>query len=494
MASILGAGNKSFAYERSYVRPDGHTVQASVHVIVVRDDDGAPLFLYSHLLDITEHKKVVLELAHSATHDHLTDLPNQALLSDRLAQSLARTKRNKTNFSVMFLDIDDFKEINDSLGHNYGNELLIHVAKKIAATVRPADTVARFGGDEFVVICEGANDQEINKVADRVLHAINEPLTLAGTDVRVTGSIGIAASSEESTSDSLLRNADFAMYRAKNLGPGSVAHYDVDLHEQEEQRLATTTALRLALARNEFIILYQPVIDIWTGSLVALEALVRWEHPTGVTVSPDEFVPLAENSGLIVPIGAWVLEQACAQVVTWQEAVPDLGLAVNLSVRQVLDPSIVATVRDTLDRTKVPPGLLSLELTESLLMEDVEESARTLNDLKNLKVKLVIDDFGTGYSSLSYLKLFPFDTVKIDRAFVDGLGSDPHDSALVAAIIAMSNALELNVIAEGVETHEQLTRLKSLGCPRAQGFYFSRPVSALKISQLILEGRQWDAS
>ena len=494
LESINNAGAKSFVYERRYLRSDGQEVQASVHVIVVRDEDGTPLYLYSHMLDITELKRVENELAHLATHDSLTNLPNRALLDDRLAQSLARTVRSKENVSVLFLDIDDFKEINDTMGHKYGDELLVHVANKIAHAIRPEDTVARFGGDEFVVICEGANDGEIDTIANRVLRAMNEPLTLADSDVRVTGSIGIAVSNEHSTPDSLLKNADFAMYRAKSEGSGSVAHYDVGVHEKVEERLATTSALRLGISRNEFRVLYQPVIDIWSGALVSVEALVRWEHPTGVTVSPDQFIPLAEHSGLIVPIGAWVLEEACEQLVKWKKAVPALTMAVNLSVRQVLDPDIVAMVKGALKRSKLPPADLSLELTESLLMENVEQCARILNELKDLGVQLVIDDFGTGYSSLSYLKLFPFDAVKIDRAFIDGLGSDTHDTALVAAIIAMSSALDLDVIAEGVETKKQLTRLKGLDCQRAQGFYFSKPVSAIDLAQLILDDHHWEVS
>jgi diguanylate cyclase (GGDEF)-like protein/PAS domain S-box-containing protein len=494
LGSINDAGTKAFIYERRYIRSDGEVVQASVHVIIVRDEDGTPLYLYSHMLDVTELKRVEEELAHLATHDSLTNLPNRALLDDRLAQSLARNVRSKGDVNVMFLDIDDFKEINDTMGHKYGDELLVHVANQISHAIRPEDTLARFGGDEFVVICEGANNGEIDAIANRVLRSINEPLTLADSEVRITGSMGMSVSNEHSTPDSMLKNADFAMYRAKGIGQGSVAHYDVGIHEKVEERLATTAALRLGIARNEFVVLYQPVIDIWTGALVSVEALVRWEHPNGVTVNPDQFIPLAEHSGLIVPIGAWVLEEACEQIVKWKKAIPTLTMAVNLSVRQVLDPDIVATVKGALTRSKLPPADLSLELTESLLMENVEECARILNELKDLGVELVIDDFGTGYSSLSYLKLFPFDAVKIDRAFVDGLGSDTHDTALVAAIIAMSSALDLDVIAEGVETKTQLARLKGLDCQRAQGFYFSKPVSSVDLAQLILDGHHWDVS
>jgi diguanylate cyclase (GGDEF)-like protein/PAS domain S-box-containing protein len=494
MASIRAAGTKSYAFDRRYVRADGQDVRASLHVITVRDEEGVPLYLYSHILDTTELRKREEEIAHLATHDSLTGLPNRALLTDRLAQSLARTTRNKSVVNVMFVDVDDFKEINDTLGHNYGDELLVHVATQIAHAIRPEDTVARFGGDEFVVICEGVKNGEMDTIAKRVLDAVHEPLSLGGDDIRVTGSAGISVSNDHSTPESLLRSADFAMYRAKRTGSSSVEHYDVELHESVEQRLATTSALRLALARNEFRVLYQPVVNVWTGALVSVEALVRWEHPSGVTVSPDQFVSLAEHSGLIVPIGAWVLERSCDQLVTWKKALPNLKMSVNLSVRQVLDPDILSMVKGILGRSKLRAPDLSLELTESLLMENTQKCAKILLGLKDLGVQLVIDDFGTGYSSLSYLKLFPFDAVKIDRAFVDGLGSDSHDSAIVAAIIAMSSALDLHVIAEGVESKEQLTHLKLLECPEAQGFYFSEPVTPLAMSELILEGRRWDVS
>ena len=309
----------------------------------------------------------------------------------------------------------------------------------------------------------------------------------------ITACVGIAISDENATPESLLRDSDAAMYRAKERGRGSIELFDEELRTRVERQIETESALRQALERNEFTVYYQPVVDLLTGAMVSAEALLRWEHPERGAIMPDEFIPLAEETGLIVPIGAWVLEQACWQLVKWRRTVPSMSVsvAVNLSVRQTAAPDIAGVIEDVLRRTGARAEDLCLELTESIFMEDVLYFERALDSLKALGVKLSIDDFGTGYSSLSYLKRFPVDAVKVDRSFVDGLGSDPHDSALVAAILAMAAALDLEVTAEGVETPDQLANLKNLGCQRAQGFYLARPMPAADLDRLIAEQHHW---
>jgi EAL domain-containing protein (putative c-di-GMP-specific phosphodiesterase class I) len=307
----------------------------------------------------------------------------------------------------------------------------------------------------------------------------------------VTASLGFAIADAAATPESLLRDADVAMYRAKRLGRGRIEPFDEALRSKAERRLATAAALNRALEREEFDVHYQPIVDLTTGAMVSAEALLRWKHPDRGLVSPEEFIPLAEETGLIIPIGTWVLEQACLRLAEWQRTDPLMSVAVNLSVRQLVAPDIVAVIDDVLRRTGACPEGLCLELTESVFMEDVDYFERTLTNLKALGVRLAIDDFGTGYSSLGYLKRFPFDAVKVDRAFTDGLGTDPHDSALVAAVVAMAGAFELEVTAEGVETQAQLTALKTLQCGRAQGFYLARPMPAAAMTRLVAASHRW---
>jgi diguanylate cyclase (GGDEF)-like protein/PAS domain S-box-containing protein len=498
--SRLAAGHDTHSDERRYIRPDGSVVWALTHVSLVRDEDGEPEYFFMQLQDITGRKMMEQELAHQALHDTLTGLPNRALLTDRLVHGLAGSRRRGAQLGVMFLDIDQFKLVNDSLGHSAGDELLQHVAVRISAAIRPGDTVARFGGDEFVVVCDDVSALETEQVAARVLAAVNHPWHFGEQEMHVTASLGIAIADETATPESLLRDSDSAMYRAKELGRGRIELFDAELRLNANRRLATASALHRALERGEFVVQYQPVIDLVTGAMVSAEALVRWRHPEHGLVTPGDFIALAEETGLIVPIGARVLEQACLDLAEWQrlgrslDVDAGLSIAVNLSVRQMLSPDICGMIDDVLVRTGVDAGALCLELTESVFMGDAEYFGKTLNNLKALGVDLSIDDFGTGYSSLSYLKLFPVDAVKVDRVFVDGLGTDPHDTALVAAIVAMASALELEVTAEGVETYEQLLGLKSLGVTRAQGFYFARPTTADAISRLVAKQHHWNVS
>jgi diguanylate cyclase (GGDEF)-like protein/PAS domain S-box-containing protein len=487
-------GRDSYSAQRRYVRPDGTDIWATLYMTLVRNAAGKPLYYLTQLQDITAHKRLEAELAHQARHDFLTGLPNRALLHDRLVDALARDRAPGKHVGVVFLDVDHFKAVNDLFGHGAGDDVLRHATQQITSVLRPTDTVARIGGDEFVVVCVDVSAADTEQIAQRILHALNQPCRIGAHEIRLNGSFGIAIADEDATPESVLSDADAAMYRAKERGRGRIEVFDEALRSKVKHRLATTEALRLALARDEFAVHYQPIVDVRTGAMVSVEALVRWKQPDGSVVGPDEFIPLAEEAGLIVPIGAWVLEQACRQLVEWQMQQPALGVAVNLSVRQIVACDIAGLVDDVVTRSGVRPTDLTLELTESVFMEDVDYFAKTLARLKLLQVRLAIDDFGTGYSSLSYLKRFPVDAIKVDRSFIDGLGTDAHDSALVAAIIALADALGLEATAEGVETRDQLAHLKRLGCWRAQGFYLARPMPADAITLLLDEHHTWDVA
>jgi diguanylate cyclase (GGDEF)-like protein/PAS domain S-box-containing protein len=490
----LAAGYDSYEDERRYVRPDGSVVWAATHVTLVRDEHGEPQYVYLQLQDVTGRRRMEGEIAHRALHDSLTGLPNRLLLADRLVHGLAGSRRRGSQLGVMFLDVDHFKVVNDSMGHTSGDDLLRGAAQRIALAIRPGDTVARFGGDEFVVVCDDVSALETEQIAERVLAALSEPWIIENQEMHVTASLGIAIADEAATPESLLRDSDTAMYRAKQRGRGRIELFDDTLRSKAEGRLATASALHRALERDEFTVFYQPVIDLSTGRMVSTEALLRWTHPGRGAIVPDEFIPLAEETGLIVPIGAWLLEQACGQLVEWQRSDPALTVAVNLSVRQMVATDVCGLVEAVLMRTGLRATSLCLELTESVFMEDVEYFGRTLAGLKALGVDLAIDDFGTGYSSLSYLKRFPVDAVKVDRAFVDGLGTDSHDSALVAAIVAMAGALDLQVTAEGVETPVQLAALQAMDVPRAQGYLLARPMPADAITRLVADSHRWNVA
>jgi diguanylate cyclase (GGDEF)-like protein/PAS domain S-box-containing protein len=487
----LARDDDTYADERRYVRPDSTVVWASTNITLVRDESGEPQCFLAHFLDISDHKSLEEQLAHQALHDSLTGLPNRGLLLDRLAHGLAGSRRRGTQLGVMFLDIDHFKMVNDALGHPLADELLCHVASRLTGSIRPGDTVARIGGDEFVVVCDDNSQFEIEQIAERVLNSLSRPFTIGDQETSVTVSLGIAIADNVATPESLLRDSDTAMYRAKERGRGCIELFDEALRLKAEQRSTVAAALRRALEREEFTVYYQPVVDLSSGAMVSAEALLRWEHPDGVLIGPEEFIPLAEETGLIVSIGAWVLEKACGQLAEWQRTDPLMSVAVNLSVRQIFAPDIAGLVADVLERTGARPEGLCLELTESLFMKDVVHFGDTLSRLKKLGLTLSIDDFGTGYSALSYLKRFPIDAVKIDRSFVMGLGKDPHASALVAAIVAMADALGIHVTAEGAETDDQLAGLKRLGCQRVQGFIFARPMSAAALNKLVLEHHHW---
>lgn len=420
------------------------------------------------------------ELVHQALHDSLTGLPNRTLMLDRLDHALARAGRKReteNSVAVAFLDLDHFKVVNDSLGHASGDELLVSIAKRLTAAVRPGDTVARFGGDEFVIICEDIDrDEDLDEFACRIIDEVSQPLMLGDREVIQTASIGIArAGAPMDTPEHLVANADAAMYRAKERGRARHELFDEAMRSRSITRLENVTAMRRALERDELRVYYQPIVSLATGDPIGMEALLRWIHPVRGLVYPEEFIPDAEDTGMIRTYGAWVLDHACKQAATWDEMFPQerMYIAVNLSARQLTDPHLVDTVRGALGDSGLEPNRLSLEITESVLMDDAELSLETLRTLRDIGVGLAVDDFGTGYSSLSYLRQLPVDALKIDRSFVDGLGSEAEDSAIVEAIISMARALGLGVVAEGVETTDQLTELRRLGCTAAQGHLFS---------------------
>jgi diguanylate cyclase (GGDEF)-like protein len=426
------------------------------------------------------------EAVHQATHDGLTGLPNRNLVIDRLTHAIARARRRPDTLAVLFIDLDRFKVVNDSLGHSVGDEVLVQVAQRLEEAVRPGDTVARLAGDEFVVVCEDVEgDADVLALAHRIADAVAAPIPLYGRDAIITASIGIALAGESTRAEDLLRDADVAMYRAKERGRARLELFDEDMRTRMLQRLEIEHALRRALQRREFVLYYQPTVSLATGRIVSVEALLRWPDPERGLVMPDEFIPVAEENGLIMPLGRWALEEACRQLAQWRREYPewsDLEVSVNLSARQFADPDLVPVVAGALREAGLDPSGLWLEITESVLMEEAESTVETLRALRALGVHLSIDDFGTGYSSLSYLKRFPVDVLKIDRSFVDGLGTDAEDEAIVTAVVRLAQALELGVVAEGVETAGQLAELRRLGCTAVQGYYFGRPMPAADLA------------
>jgi diguanylate cyclase (GGDEF)-like protein/PAS domain S-box-containing protein len=473
------------ALELVACRRDGTEFPVAVCLSPLQTDHG--LLISAAIRDITDRKDAEAVLAHQATHDVLTGLPNRILLKDRLSHALERSRRNGTSVAVLFLDVDRLKVINDSRGHSMGDALLQTISGRLSDAMRADDTLARFGGDEFVVITEGIGSSHGPELlAERIAAALAPPVNLAGTDVTVSVSIGVAIAGPGDDAESLLRDADAAMYRAKDGGGDRWVVFDAAMRVAASGRLETEHALRRAMDRSEFEVHYQPIVDLTDAHIVGFEALVRWRHPRSGLVLPAEFIPLTEETGLVVALGASVLREACRQLAEWQQEDPrfsKLSMSVNLSARQLLIPELRDVVRDALALSGIDPALLCLEITESVLLADVESSTRALHGLKALGIRVSVDDFGTGYSSLTYLKRFPVDGLKIDRSFVDGLGTASNnrgDRAIVAAVIDVAHAFGLTTIAEGAETKEQVLELGALGCEQGQGYYWgqARPADA----------------
>ncbi len=438
--------------------------------------------------DITARKLTEQRIQHIAQHDVLTGLPNRSLLQDRLSQAVAYSARTGRAVWVMLIDLDRFKFVNDSMGHKAGDVLLMTIAARLRSTLRETDTVARLSGDEFVVILTEHNDERLApEIVQRLMDAIAQPVMLGIKEFFVTCSIGVSVyPTDGAGADSLIEHADIAMYRAKKLGRNNYQFYTPAMNEEAMERVRIESALRNALERNEFVLHYQPQVNLVSGQVVGMEALLRWQHPELGVVAPSRFITVAEETGLIVPIGAWVMRTACAQTKLWQDAgLGRLRVAVNLSARQFGAPDLLADITGVLESTALDPACLEIELTESLFMSDVTQAVEVLHGMKSLGVNLSIDDFGTGYSSLSYLSRFPIDVLKIDRSFVSDISRDASDAAIVASIIALAHNLKLSVIAEGVETIEQLDYLRRHGCDEMQGYYFSRPLAAGDFEELL---------
>lgn len=438
--------------------------------------------------DVSSTRALSLNLAHQAQHDSLTDLPNRLLLDERLTHAILLGRRHGLKLGVLYLDLDRFKKINDSLGHEVGDRLLQEVAKRLQGCVRGSDTVSRQGGDEFVILLsELKAGQDAVVSADKVLQALGKPFLIDGHNLHVSASIGIAIFPEDGKDpESLLKHADFAMYHAKDCGRNNFQFFRQDMNVRALERQSIEDGLRLALERNELVLHYQPIMDLWSGIPNGVEALVRWRHPHRGLLLPEQFVPIAEECGLILPIGRWVLREACRQNRAWQVAgLPPIRMAVNVSAVELRHKEFVEGVRNCLSETRLAPQHLELELTETFLMQDSASTALVLQSLKQLGVQLALDDFGTGYSSLSHLKGFPIDTLKIDQAFVRDLDSNPNDASIVRAVIGLGRSLNIRVVAEGVESESHLEQLQEQQCPEAQGYFFSRPVIAEEFPLLL---------
>ncbi len=450
----------------------------------------------AHVLgDAFDRQLTDRDIHHRALHDPLTGLPNRTLFMDRLGQGLQRLRRRESRAAILFLDIDRFKLVNESLGHEVGDELLAAAAPRLKHTLRASDTVARFGADEFGILLEDiSGEHDAVDMAGRVAAVFTRPFVLDGNEHFVTTSIGISIAVGGERPEDLIRDAEVAMHRAKERGRARYELFDEGLRGRAMNRLRVENDLRRALEREELTLDYQPIVALGDRSIVAVEALLRWEHPERGRIPPLDFIPIAEENGLIEPIGRWVLERACRQAASWSTERPDgppISVAVNLSAVQFENANLPTNVATALRGAGLDPALLSLEITESVMMGHAAELTDTLAALKDIGVRLILDDFGTGYSSLAYLSRLPLDVLKVDRSFVDGLGRERSDTAITEAIVAMSHALSLDVVGEGAETEEQIAELARLGCDLVQGFHFSRPVSAPDISAMLLAGTPW---
>jgi diguanylate cyclase (GGDEF)-like protein/PAS domain S-box-containing protein len=493
IAQLLEGKLPNYQMELRYKHKHGHDIWILLSVTIIRDAQMDSVNLIFQIQDITDRKRAEERLLHEAFHDVLTGLPNRALFMDHLKLSVERGKRREDRlFAVLFLDLDRFKIINDSLGHMVGDQLLVGIARRLEICLRPGDTVARLGGDEFTVLLEDlSNVTEAIEVAERLQQALALPFNLNGHEVFTTVSIGIALSSTGyDRPEEVLRDADTAMYRAKVLGKARHEVFDKTMHAFAMNLLQMETDLRRAIERKEFVLHYQPIVALETGAISGFEALIRWHHPERGFVSPNEFINIAEETGLIIPIGQWVLEEACRQIREWQEQFPQyppLQISVNLSSKQFINSNLIEQIRKVIEDTGIDPYSLKLELTESMVMENFDTAIEMLKQLRMLGIELSIDDFGTGYSSLSYLHRFPISTLKIDRSFVSCMNELNENAEIVRTIVMLARSLKMNVVAEGVETMDQLSQLAMLECEYGQGYFFSKPLDVNGAAKLLAE-------
>jgi diguanylate cyclase (GGDEF)-like protein/PAS domain S-box-containing protein len=465
----------SFIHPFRVNRKDGSIVTLEIHGSKIEYNDSTAII--GTIIDITERINSERIIKHMAYHDQLTDLPNRYLLQEKLDETIKASKENQKNFALLFLDLDRFKIVNDTIGHDMGDKLLIEITKKLKECTNLDAIISRHGGDEFVILLPDSNKVKAGDTARRIITHLATPFTLNHQEILITPSIGIGFYPEHGSDyDELIKNADLAMYHAKSLGKNNFQFYTDDLKKHSKYEIELERNLRKALERDEFVLYYQPQMNLETNQIIGAEALIRWNHPKKGIVSPAEFIPAAEESGLIIPIGEWALRTACYQNKRWQElGLPSITVSVNISAKQFFQSNLVELVQKTLEETGIESKYLELEITESMTM-DVERSIATLVGLKKIGVKISIDDFGTGYSSLNYLKQFPIDKLKVDQSFIRDSITDPHDETIVKTIIAMAHNLHLKVIAEGVETKEHISFLLQQMCTEAQGYYFSKPI------------------
>jgi diguanylate cyclase (GGDEF)-like protein/PAS domain S-box-containing protein len=494
VVSELRAG-RTWSGEVLLRRKDGSYVPVFVTATPLFDARGDPAGMIGVSSDISERKALEAELERRASHDTLTGLPNRPAFVNRLGQALRRTRprQNSREVGVLFMDLDGFKTINDSLGHQAGDRLLVTVAERLRKRLRNEDVLARFGGDEFAVLLEDtAGTSEAIRVAQRIAEDLREPFTVDDFQVSVSTSIGITLGTAQANDDPerMLRDADVAMYRAKEQGPGRYAVFDPAMQARAQERLELEAELRRALEQGEFVLYYQPEVSLHDGKMVGFEALLRWQHPERGLLKPSAFVPIAEDTDLIAPIGRWVLEEACQQAKRWEEERPlasPMTMEINLSSKQLRRQGLVRTVEEALARADLEAHTLALDMTETVLIRTSEDNTQALDALKEMGVRLGLDDFGTGYSSLSYLKRLPVDRVKVDKSFVKGLGENATDTALVRMIIDLCHTLGVEIVAEGIETSEQAVLLRDMGCDLGQGYYFARPLRGEELVERLPE-------